>query len=475
MLLISLKFFIFMLCLLGIYYKAGERHQWKVLLAGSAFFYLFSNPIYIIFIIISIVSTFYLMRKPSKLRFMLTVLINLGLLLVFKYSVIFGVHDLTAPLGISFYTFMTLGYAHDCYEKNIEPCDNIWHYALFIFYFPQLTQGPIGTYQDMKGQLTAYHPFEFQRIKTGAYRVIIGCFKKLVIAGRLAFYVDTVYSSPESYGGLTLIAATIFFLLELYADFSGYMDIVCGVSDMLGIRLRENFKRPLFATSVADFWRKWHITLNEWFNLHFFIPLNGAEWNRKFTRLLKKIFPRAKERNLRMLAPIMLVWSVTGIWHGANLTYLCWGVYYGLITTVSFCLSPHIKKLCKKAGWKSDSRGARRFQIIRTFILVLIGQAMFRAEKVSDIPVICRNIATATRINAGEAAALLTPFGNGNQAVASVIIIAVLITAQFIVELAKERDENAFTGHRYVYAFLMLTGIALFGVFGEPSFIYQTF
>ncbi len=183
--LISAPFFIFMLCLLGAYYNAGEKHQWKILLIGSAFFYFCSNPIYIIFIIISIVSTWYLMRNPIKSHFIWTIVINLGLLIIFKYSVNFGIHDLIAPLGISFYTFMTLGYAHDCYDKKIEPSDNIWHYALFISYFPQLTQGPIGTYQDMHEQLTEYHPFDLQRIKTGGYRIIIGVFKKLVIAGRV--------------------------------------------------------------------------------------------------------------------------------------------------------------------------------------------------------------------------------------------------------------------------------------------------
>ena len=473
--LISLPFFIFMCCFLGAYYNAGEKHQWKVLLIGNAFFYICSNPVYIIFIAISIVSTWYLMRNPIKRNFMLTIAINLGLLIAFKYSVNLGIRDLVAPLGISFYTFMTLGYAHDCYDKKIKPCDNLWHYALFISYFPQLTQGPIGTYQEMRDQLTSYHGYDRENIKEGGYRIIIGVFKKLVIAGRVGFYIDTVYSSPKSYSGLTLITATIFYLIEMYADFSGYMDIVCGVSKMLGIRLKENFRRPYLSKSIPEYWRRWHIYLNEWFMNHLYMPSVTAGWNRKLSRALGKVFTKAKKGTLRLIFPTMLVWIVTGIWHGAKFSYLGWGIYFAFVMLVSFCTQSYVKRLNAKIHWNPDNIFIKIFQVARTLLILSFGEIIYRSECFADTVAIFKGIFTNTRINGAEIAAAMTPFGNGNQAAASMLIIAVLVTAQAVIEISKEKDEKAFTGHRYAYAFAMLVVIALFGVAGKSSFMYQAF
>ncbi|MCR5748046.1 MAG: hypothetical protein K6G03_10095 [Lachnospiraceae bacterium] len=473
--LVSIPFLIFICCLLLIYYKIGGEHQWKVLLAGSAFFYLCSNPVYIIFMIVSIVATWYLMRNPVKSHLIWTLVINLGLLIIFKYSVNIGIHDLAVPLGISFYTFMTLGYALDCYDKKITPSDNIWHYALFISYFPQLTQGPIGTYQEMQGQLTAAHDFELNNIKHGAYRVIIGLFKKTVIAGRVAFYVDTVFASPNGYGGLTLITATFFYLMELYADFSGYMDIVCGISQMLGIRLKENFKRPYLSQTVPEFWRRWHISLMEWFNAHVFMPSVTSGWNRKISKGLGKIFKKAKKGTLRTIFPMILVWLVTGLWHGAVSSYIAWGAYYAVIMLLSFCTMSYVKKFNEKIHWNKDNTFVKIFRVGRTFIIVAAGEIIFRSESFSQAVGIFRSIITDTRISGGDIVAVLTPFGNGNQAAASVIIIGIVLIMQFIVELCKERNEKAFTGHRYFYAFVMLVVIALFGTAGGSNFMYQAF
>ncbi len=464
-----------MCVLLLLYYKAGRDIQWKILLLAGLFFYVWANPVYIVFILISIYSTWKLMKNPTKAHFVWTVVINLGILIGFKYSVNLGIKDLAAPLGISFYTFMTIGYAHDCYDKKIKPCDNLLHYALFISYFPQLTQGPIGTYQEMLPRLTACHAFDLENIKKGGYRIIIGIFKKLVIAGRLGFYIGTVYSSPEGYGGLTLITAALFYLIEMYADFSGYMDIVCGVSQMMGIELKENFKRPYFAKSIPEYWRRWHISLNEWFNTHLFMPAVTTSWNRKLAKAMGKIFPKAKKGTLRMIFPMLIVWVITGIWHGASFAYLGWGVYFAIVMLLSFCTGSYIKKLNARIHWNKENGLVKAFQIIRTVIIVAFGEIIFRSESFADTLVIFRNIFTDTRINASAIAQALTPFGNGNQAAASVLIIAVLVIAQFIVEFAKEKDENAFTKHRYIYAAAMLTVIVLFGVHGESGFMYQAF
>ncbi len=473
--LISAGFLIFMFILLCGYYRIGERHQWKLLLAASFLFYFCANPVYIIFILISIYSTWKLMQNPVKSHFVWVIIINLGILICFKYSVNFGIHDLAAPLGISFYTFMTIGYAHDCYDKRIKPCDNMSHYALFISYFPQLTQGPIGNYQEMIPQLTAYHPFDIENIKKGGYRILVGILKKLVIAGRVAFYIDTVYSSPGSYSGLTLIIATFFYLIEMYADFSGYMDIVCGVSWMLGINLKENFNRPYFSKSIPEYWRRWHISLNEWFNKHLYMPAVTTKWNRKLSRFLGKIFPKAKKGTLRLVFPTIIVWIITGVWHGARFSYLGWGIYFAIVMLISFCTTSYVKKFNELIHWNPDNTFIKIFQVVRTLIILSFGEIIYRSESFSDTVTIFKGIFTNTSINGAQIAAAMTPFGNGNQAAASLIIIALLVIIQFIIELSKEKNENAFTGHRYIYAVLMIIAIVLFSVPGKSNFMYQSF
>lgn len=473
--LISISFIIFMLILLIVYYTVPSVHQWKVLLCAGLLFYLWAKPIYIVFITVSIVSTWALMRNPSKPRWILTLVINLGILIVFRYSIYFGIHDLIVPLGISFYTFMTIGYAHDCYGGKITPEQNLFKYALFISYFPQITEGPIGTYQHMSSQLSSPHAFDMTNIKEGGYRIIKGCFKKLVIAGRLTYYVDTVFSSVESQNGLTLLIGIFFYAIELYADFSGYMDIACGISKMLGITLAENFIRPYFSRNIQEYWRRWHISLNEWFKEHLMMPSVTSSWNRTASRFLSKLFPKVKKGTLRTVLPLVLVWIVTGIWHGAETVYIGWGVYFAIIMLLSVCTMPMMKKIRLKLHWNDENVFIRIFQTVRTFLIVLFGEVMFRAETFSDALLTYKKIFTDTRINGAYLASALTPFGNGNQAAASVIILCILIGGLFVIELIKEKNNNAFTKHRYAYATVLLITMALFAVAGQSNFMYQAF
>lgn len=473
--LISLTFLIFMIVLLIAYYTVPAGRQWGILLVFSLLFYVWVHPVSILFLAASVIVTWFLALKPSKTGWILTLLINLGILIVFRYSTLPSVRSLSVPLGISFYTFMTLGYAHDCYQKKIEPERNLLRYALFITYFPQITEGPIGTYQKMQSQLTAVHPFDLTNIKEGGYRIIKGLFKKLVIAGRLTYYVDTVFSSPKDHSGLTLIIAVFFYAIELYADFSGYMDIVCGISRMLGIELAENFLRPYFSRNIQEYWRRWHITLNEWFKEHLMLPAVTSKWNIAVSKVMYKIFPKAKKGTIRTILPLILVWTVTGIWHGAEAVYMCWGIYFAIVMLISFTTMGYFKKLKLRIGWNDKNIFIIIFQTLRTFIIVLFGEVMFRSHTIGDAFLIYRKIFTTTRINADSVTAALVPFGNGNQAVASSIILIVLIGGLFVVELIKEMRNDAFTKHRYIQAGIMLTGIALLGIIGRSNFMYQQF
>ncbi|MCR4739428.1 MAG: hypothetical protein K5886_04100 [Lachnospiraceae bacterium] len=473
--LISIPFIVFCIILLITYYRIDGKHQWKVLLAFSLLFYLWAGPFRIIFILISIVSTWYLMKDPKRSHFIAVILINLGILIVFRYSFLAGIHDLFIPLGISFYTFMTIGYAHDCYDKKTKPCDDLFHYALFITYFPQITQGPIGTYEKMHDQLLSVHKYDIANIKEGGYRIIKGLCKKLVIAGRLSYYVDTVFSSPRLYGGLTLIIAVFFYAMELYADFSGYMDIACGISKMLGIELTENFKRPYFSENIQEFWRRWHISLNEWFKYHLMMPAVTSKWNKKISKVMYRIFPKAKKGTIRTVFPLILVWIVTGIWHGAEVVYIGWGVYFAVIMLLSVCTASYVKKFKTTLHWNDENTFIKIFNVLRTFIIVCLGEVMFRAETMRDALDIYKIIFTETGINKASITASLIPFGNGNQAAASAIIVFLMLSGLFTVELLQEKNAAILKKHRYVYGGILLVITALFGVLGQSSFMYQAF
>lgn len=471
----SIWFPLFCLISVALYFAVPVKYQWKTLLIISLVFYAFANPVYLPFLLISIITTHFLMLKPKKTRLAAVLVINLGLLVYFRYNFIPGFHSLIVPLGISFYTFMTLGYALDVYNEVIKPERNLFKYALFISYFPQITQGPIGTYEAMGAQLTAPHSFELSRLKSGGYRMLTGYFKKLVIAGRLMFYVDTVFASPGSYGALTLCAAVFFYAIELYADFSGYMDIAAGLSEILGIRLSENFLRPYFSKTIPEFWRRWHITLNEWFREHLFVPLMACSPNRAFSDLIKRLLPKAKTATLRTMLPLFIVWITTGVWHGASLTYVGWGLYYAIIMMLSTGSAGMMKRFRKRIKWEPKNPFIIIFQTLRTFFIVCLGYIFFRAENINDAAVIFKKIFTQFEFNAACITEALVPFGNGNQAIASVLILGILIICFFIYELLEERKDTRVSSHKYILAAAMVSATALLGVFGQSNFLYQAF
>ncbi len=471
----SLYFPVFCIISVIIYYKIPKRYQWISLLVLSVIFYACSDLRYLLFLGLSIVTTWALMIKPTKFRTVMVFVINLTLLAACKYCGIFAIKNIMLPLGISFYTFMTLGYALDVYGEIIQPQQNLAKYALFISYFPQITQGPIGNYGTLEPQLFSGHDFDGIRFRNGAYRIIKGYFKKLVIAGRLADYVSTVYRTPGNYGGLTLVIATVFYAVQLYCDFSGYMDIALGISEMFGIKLDENFDKPYFSKSIPEYWRRWHVTLNDWFRDHLFYPLMVAEWNRRLSDGLKKIMPGVKTATIRTMFALAAVWVTTGIWHGASWTYVCWGVYYALIMMLSTGTRSWMKKFCRKIHWNAENELIRIFCTVRTFFIVCIGYVLFRAASAADALTVYRTVFTGFRINAPEIAAALVPFGNGNQAAASVLIIGVFIIGLFAYELSEIKGSDVISRHKYILSGVMIVSIILFGVFGQSNFLYQAF
>ena len=273
------------------------------------------------------------------------------------------VFDIILPVGISFYTFQALSYTMDVYRDDIYAEKNFLRYALFVSFFPQLVAGPIERSKNLIKQLAVPKPFEFVRAREGFLLMIWGYFLKLVIADRVAIFVDAVYKDHVTFGGWYIIIATMLFAVQIYCDFSGYSTIAMGAAKILGIELMETFNAPYLSTSVADFWRKWHISLTSWFKDYLYIPLGGSRKG-QFRKYLNKL----------------IVFLVSGLWHGANLSFVIWGGINGIYQIVGEILQPLRDKGVELLKLNRDSIGHKVLKGILTFILVDFSWIFFRAN-----------------------------------------------------------------------------------------------
>lgn len=271
------------------------------------------------------------------------------------------------PVGISFFTFQSLSYVIDVYRGQVKAERNFFRYALFVSFFPQLVAGPIERSGNLLVQFADKHSFEWKRVVRGLLLMLWGYFMKVVVADRVAIVVDQVYNYASSYRGVVPIVATMLFAIQIYCDFNGYTTIAIGSAEVLGFSLMQNFKEPYLATSVADFWRRWHISLTSWFRDYIYFPLGGsrcARWKRY--------------RN------IMIVFLVSGLWHGAAWTYVFWGGINGLLQIVGDIFKPAREKALRALGINTESFGQKLVRIVITFILVDIAWVFFRAQSMRD-------------------------------------------------------------------------------------------
>ena len=415
--LISEAFVLFSLVLLVLYFLVPGKYQWCVLLAFSCFFYLYAGARYSVFILITAVSAYacslavakiqnkratylkenkasltkeeraaYKQRKNKQCRtvMVLTLLLNVGILCVFKYSD-FILQQLNAvipnaplpdslhliiPLGISFYTFQTVGYVLDVYWEKIEPQRNFAKLLLFVSFFPQVTQGPISAYSDLAPQLYEPHTFQYRNFSLGIQRMIWGFFKKMVIADVAAPLVRTAFDSFQTMNGNQVLLSAFLYSLQIYADFSGYMDIVCGLCQILGIHLTENFERPYFSKSVAEYWRRWHISLGTWFKTYIYYPVAFSGFSKKCSNLGIRFLGKTVGKTISASIALIVVWFCTGLWHGASWAYIAWGGLNGLAIILSMWLEPVFKRMKTACRINEKSWGWRAFATLRTFFLV---------------------------------------------------------------------------------------------------------
>ena len=470
---LSIRFGIFLLVLFILYYTLFKKNQWLLLLAGSLVFYFCSVPYFLLYVFFSIFTAYFtaLYMNGRKWPIILTLVVNIGILTVLKLPC----SSLLMPLGISFYTFMTISYLMDVYWGIIKPEKNFLKYALYILYFPHITQGPIDSYSDISKDLYGDHEFDIVNIKEGLYRLVVGLFKKLVIAGRLAVYVDTVYGSPKEYGGLTLLLATLFYAVQMYCDFSGYMDMAVGASRMFGIKITENFNLPYFSQSIAEYWRRWHITLGAFFRTYVFYPVIRSNMCRRISKSLKGKVSKSFAASFTTCIGLACVWLLTGLWHGISGHYVLHGIYHGLIIMISTLLAGKYGKWKRTLKINEDSAIFHGFRMVRTFILVDISYILFRARSVSDAFYIMKQIFGNLIINSDEIKAAVLPFTGDNTSVSYLLVTMLAVCMLFIAEVFDINGLKFFKKHRYLTVTIMVIMTALFGIFGQSSFLYMAY
>ncbi len=494
----SLHFLIFFPVVLIIYYMIPDRIKYLWLLAASYYFYMCWNARYALLILFSTFITYisglmiekvkragYEDRKKERLKKWVVAgsfTINLGILFYYKYinftiallTSVFekvNIHlnvpafDIILPVGISFYTFQALSYTMDVYRDEIYAEKNFFRYALFVSFFPQLVAGPIERSKNLLKQLAVPKKFNFEKARDGVLLMIWGYFLKIVLADRIAIFVDTVYGDYKTFGGWYIVVATMLFAVQIYCDFAGYSTIARGAAEILGIDLVENFDAPYLSASVADFWRRWHISLTSWFKDYLYIPLGGS-----------------RKGKLRKYINKMIVFLVSGLWHGASLSFVAWGGLNGLYQVIGEALKPVRDRLVRLMGLHRESMGHRLMHMLGTFVLVDFSWIFFRADSFREAIDIIKNMVSVRNPWVMFDGSLYTCGLDEKNFRFMIIAIGVLLVAD-ICRIKGIKIREVIAGQDYWFRWIALSvSVALvltFGIWGPgynaANFIYFQF
>lgn len=384
----SLSFFIFFPIVVLFYFLIPQKCKNIWLLIASYYFYMSWNIKYGLLLLfctfITYIASVLLEKNKAKRLFVVALIALFSTLFYYKYftflvstiqklmgklgiAMVTPQFDIVLPVGISFFTFQAAGYLIDVYRGEIKAEHNFLKYALFVSFFPQLVAGPIERSKNLLGQLDRTYSFDFERIRDGLFLMLWGFFLKLVIADRAAIFVNEIYAVDSNAGGGLILVATILFAFQIYGDFGGYSYIAVGAAKIIGISLMDNFQSPYLALSTKDFWNRWHISLNSWFRDYLYIPLGG---NRK--------------GKLRKNINILIVFLISGLWHGASWNFVFWGGLNGIYQIVSSYCTKWLKKIGKKLQLKEESFSHKLIQVITTFLLVDFAWLFFRANGLMD-------------------------------------------------------------------------------------------
>ena len=418
--------------------------KWPMLLAASYFFYMCyqAELVFLIFgtTLVSFIASKIIEKTErawlKKTALTVTLIVCFGVLFFYKYfnflsGSVSGIIemlggtpsrlelDLILPVGISFYTFQTLSYVIDIYRGNVQSERNFFFYALFVSFFPQLVAGPIERPGNLIPQLKESHKFNTADFQKGAKHMLVGFFKKICVADLIAVYVNAVYNSPENATPLGVIIATALFAVQIYCDFSGYTDIAIGCARIMGIRLMKNFDHPYRAESIKEFWSRWHISLSSWFKDYLYIPLGGNRRGRA-----------------RHLMNVMIVFLISGLWHGAAWTFVVWGAIHGLYQIIGSLTIKARNRALSKIGLSEKSICVKITRRILTFILVCFGWLFFRANSISDAILLLKTLFGGFSGSADTLGAM------GFSAISAVTVILSIITLVLLDSLLTYGDEG---------------------------------
>ncbi len=524
MLFTSYVFFLFLILLFIIYYIIPKKYQWMLLLCASYIFYCFAGIEYLLFIVSTTVTTYVVTHKIGKIQskqseflklnketmsrderkeyknrmkakqrewMVICLLFNFGILAIIKYSN-FAIQNINAlmrfynperelsylnllvPLGISFYTFQSMGYVIDIYREKYEYEKNIFKLALFVSFFPQLIQGPISRFNELGETLYKEHPFDIKNVQLGLLRIIWGYFKKIVIADRLIVGVSIITGNPDKYYGVYVLAGMLFYAIELYADFSGGIDITIGIAEVLGIRLKENFNRPYFSKSISEYWRRWHITLGTWFKDYIFYPISVSEPVIKLSSKSRQKLGNGVGKRIPLYMATITVWLTTGIWHGSSWNFVVWGLLNGLIILASYECTPLYNGFHKKFN-VINTFWYRSFQVLRTFWLMCFLRTLDCYKGVLQTFKMIGSIFTSSNFKVLDIGLKTSDF----------IVLIFAVSALFMVSMIQRKNsvrEIIYSKPlilRYCVYFLLIVTILIFGAYGtgyeSSNFIYSQF
>ncbi len=476
----SIEFAIFFPVVTVVFYLLSQRWRVPWLLAASCFFYMAFIPAYILILAVTILIDFvagiYLERIEDqgkrKTLLWVSIVSTCTVLFIFKYFSFFTgsfvglaglvglrlprpVVSIILPIGLSFHTFQSLSYVVEVYRRKQRAERNFIVYATYVMFFPQLVAGPIERPQNLLHQFREWHAFHYADIVSGLQRMAWGFFKKLVVADRLALYVNDVYATPRNFNGLQLTLATFFFAYQIYCDFSGYTDIALGTAQVLGFHLMENFKTPYYSLSVSEFWRRWHISLSTWFRDYVYIPLGG---NRV-----------SKDRHI---ANLLFTFSISGLWHGANWNYVLWGFMNGAYLVTGWLTKDWRDKLYGSIGLHEHTLIRRTIMLLTTFTLTCLAWIVFRARNMGDAYYVFTHLASGWNFH--EIATEQFLLRQLPVAVAAILALEIGQLWNSAVPVPSLLARMPMAARWALYASFVMT-VVMFGIYKQTQFIYFQF
>lgn len=522
----SIYFFAFVLVTCLVYYLVPKKVQWVVLLASSMVFFVMSSGVLTVYMLATTAIVYggalwlnkhreafesnkkeldkaqrkeakKKLKKEQKLRVAAIAVVVLGILVVLKYCNLgveianlfmrlfhlvysFEMFSIVLPLGISYYTLMAVSYVTDVYRGIIKAEKNPLRVLLFVSYFPHIVEGPFDRYKDLREQFNAPHRFDYDNFCKGIILVLFGLFKKMVIADRLGITVSEIFTNSNEHTGPAIVIATVMYTIQLYCDFSGCIDIISGVSELFGIKVAENFRQPFFSKSINEFWRRWHITLGLWLKEYVYYPVILSGHFKAVDKFAKK---HLKSQHLINVIPaayaLFFVWFSNGLWHGASLKYILYGLYYYFLMMLGELCKPLFEKLKAKMHIKDENKPFALFQMLRTFVIVNIGMLLFRSATVGEFFALLKQAGTSINYLEGAKEIMFLSKGLGFAFFGIVVV--------FVVSLVKEKNHTISLRDtlyqksyilRYSIVLFLLIFTIVFGIYGSDNaatFVYAQF